>query len=74
MKSALLETKSTIRAQGIGRRSLDGKLSNAEMNIVRISVSQDGTGDYLTIKEALNSIPLFNTRRVILAINPGLYR
>ncbi|KAL1067638.1 hypothetical protein V6Z11_D12G142800 [Gossypium hirsutum] len=39
-----------------------------------INVSRDGSGDFKTINEALNSIPLRNTRRVILVIKPGIYR
>lgn len=59
---------------GSGGRVLDDKLRIAEANKVRINVSQDGTGDFRTIKGALNSIPLRNTRRVILVIKPGTYR
>ncbi|GMN52255.1 hypothetical protein TIFTF001_021398 [Ficus carica] len=54
--------------------SLDEKLKNAEMNKIRISVSQDGSGDFTTITQALNSIPPRNTRRVIITIKPGVYR
>ncbi|XVF80717.1 hypothetical protein PTKIN_Ptkin15bG0097600 [Pterospermum kingtungense] len=63
-----------IQSPGTGGRVLDDKLRIAEMNKVRINLSQDGTGDFRTIKEALNSIPLRNTRRVILVIGPGTYR
>ncbi|KAK4738042.1 hypothetical protein R3W88_001739 [Solanum pinnatisectum] len=54
--------------------SLDPKLIYAEMNKMVISVSQDGSGNFNTIKEALASIPLYNKRRVILDIKPGVYR
>ncbi|OIT08163.1 PREDICTED: probable pectinesterase 53 [Nicotiana attenuata] len=54
--------------------SLDPKLRNAEMNKMIISVSQDGSGNFKTIKEALASIPVYNKRRVILDIKPGVYR
>lgn len=53
---------------------LDDKLKKAEMNKVRITVSQDGTGDFRTVGEALSSIPKPNSKRVILVINPGVYR
>ncbi|KAG5514101.1 hypothetical protein RHGRI_035488 [Rhododendron griersonianum] len=64
----------TREPTGIGSKVLDLKLRNAEMSKVRINVSQDGTGDFKSIKEALDSIPLHNTKRVILAIKPGVYR
>ncbi|XP_049382781.1 probable pectinesterase 53 [Solanum stenotomum] len=54
--------------------SLDPKLIYAEMNKMIISVSQDGSGNFNTIKEALASLPLYNKRRVILDIKPGVYR
>lgn len=44
------------------------------MNKISISVSQDGNGDFSTIKDALSSISPRNKRRVILIIKPGLYR
>ncbi|KAK4379818.1 hypothetical protein RND71_001680 [Anisodus tanguticus] len=53
--------------------SLDPKLRNAEMNKMIISASQDGSGNFQTIKEALASIPLYNKRRVILDIKLGIY-
>lgn len=53
---------------------LDDKLKKAEMNKVRIIVSQDGTGDFKTVGEAISSIPKPNSKRVILVINPGVYR
>ena len=68
------QVKSLNQSPGTGGRVLDDKLRMAEINKVRINVSQNGTGDFRTIKEALNSIPLRNTRRVILVIKPGIYR
>lgn len=59
---------------GIGGVVLDDKLRKAEMNKVRIIVSQDATGDFMSIGEALHSIPKPNNKRVILVINPGVYR
>lgn len=53
---------------------LDDRLSIAETSSITFSVNQEGTGDFRTIGEALNSIPLPNTRRVIIFINPGVYR
>ncbi|KMT10039.1 hypothetical protein BVRB_5g122510 [Beta vulgaris subsp. vulgaris] len=55
-------------------KDLDVKLKNAETNKVRLTVNQNGTGDYRTITEAIDNIPLRNTRRVILDISPGIYR
>jgi len=74
-KRAMLMAKSTVQTPGAdGKLVLDGKLRQAEMNSVRVTVSQDGTGDFKTITEAINSIPPYNTRRVIIAIKPGVYR
>lgn len=53
---------------------LDPKLIYAEMNKIIITVSQDGSGNFKTIKEALVTIPLYNKRRVIIDIKPGVYR
>jgi len=52
----------------------DLKLRQAESNKVIITVSQDGSADFKTISEALNSIPPRNTMRVIVSISPGVYR
>ncbi|XP_057782274.1 probable pectinesterase 53 [Salvia miltiorrhiza] len=46
----------------------------AESNRMEVSVSQDGSADFITINDALNTIPLHNTRRVVIRINSGLYR
>lgn len=54
--------------------SFDPKLIYAEMNKMIITVSQDGSSNFSTIKEALATIPLYNKRRVILDIKPGVYR
>lgn len=53
---------------------LDENLSIAETNSITLSVNQEGTADFRTIGEALNSIPVPNTRRVIICIQPGVYR
>ncbi|KAJ4829253.1 hypothetical protein Tsubulata_016583 [Turnera subulata] len=57
-----------------GGKVLDYKLRYAEMNATRVRVCQDGTGDFRTIREAVNSIPPNNLRRVIIVISPGVYR
>ncbi|KAK9265693.1 hypothetical protein L1049_012582 [Liquidambar formosana] len=72
-KRTVKEAESLVQTPGSSGTVLDLKLRNAEMNRVRKSVSQDGTGDFKTIKEALDSIPLHNIKRVILDIKPGVY-
>ncbi|KAI3449364.1 hypothetical protein Pfo_006029 [Paulownia fortunei] len=52
----------------------DWRLRMAEINRMEISVSQDGSGDFKTIREAIDSIPFYNTRRILLHINSGVYR
>lgn len=71
-ESIVLEARGRGAARKVGLP--DAKLSKAEMNKVSLSVSQNGSGDFKTIGDALNSIPLPNTRRVILLIKPGVYR
>ncbi|MED6122220.1 hypothetical protein PIB30_037729 [Stylosanthes scabra] len=58
----------------VGGDSPDIRLRDAESNKVRITVSQDGGGDFKTVTEAVNSIPQWNNRRVIVYIAPGIYR
>ncbi|CAN4113356.1 unnamed protein product [Withania somnifera] len=73
MQESIKHKKQEVPAANVSS-SLDPKLINAEMNKMIISVSQDGSGNFKTIKEALASIPFYNKRRVILDIKPGLYR
>jgi len=39
-----------------------------------ITVAADGSGDFASVQEAFNSIPLGNTKRVTIHIRPGIYR
>ncbi|OVA16721.1 Pectinesterase [Macleaya cordata] len=64
----------TEAAAARGKTELDWKLRKAELHKVRMTVSQDGSCDFKSIREAIESIPLNNTKRVILEIKPGLYR
>ncbi|KAK6239526.1 hypothetical protein QUC31_004995 [Theobroma cacao] len=73
-KQIFWQAESLIQSPGAKGRVLDDKLRMAEMNKVRITVGQDGSGDFRTINEALSSIPSRNSRRVILVIKPGIYR
>ncbi|KAG8389595.1 hypothetical protein BUALT_Bualt02G0245400 [Buddleja alternifolia] len=54
--------------------AVDLKLRMAEIDRMEIRVSQDGSGDFKTIREAIDTIPLYNNRRVLLHINSGVYR
>ncbi|XP_020228674.1 probable pectinesterase 53 [Cajanus cajan] len=75
VKNYYYEKKSTLEAKrNLVAAGPDLKLRQAESNRIRIRVSQDGAGDFKTITEALNSVPLRNTRRVIVSIAPGVYR
>ncbi|XP_065864152.1 probable pectinesterase 53 [Euphorbia lathyris] len=58
----------------VSNSTIDEKLRRAEMNNVTITVCQNGTANFKTIGEAINSIPSHNVRRVIIAIRPGVYR
>ncbi|WJX65643.1 Pectinesterase 31 [Trifolium repens] len=39
-----------------------------------LTVSQNGTGNYRTVQEAIDAVPLGNTRRTVIRISPGIYR
>ncbi|PON37297.1 Pectinesterase, catalytic [Parasponia andersonii] len=41
---------------------------------VVIRVDQDGSGDFRTVQEAIDSVPLCNTRRTVIRLSPGIYR
>ncbi|XP_058083905.1 probable pectinesterase 53 [Magnolia sinica] len=72
-RKAVVGPKSVTRTNG-GQRIIDVKLRMAEERRIKVSVSQDGSGDFMSIGEALDSIPKKNTRRVVLDIKPGVYR
>ncbi|KAI3938283.1 hypothetical protein MKW92_048178 [Papaver armeniacum] len=77
--STTWETKQGMVTAGHRKRSsrrsvVDSKLRRADLRTVRMCVSQDGSCDFTSIREAIDSIPLNNTRRTILDIKPGLYR
>jgi len=55
-------------------QGLDPKLKKAESNKIRLTVSQDGSAEFKSITDALNSIQPYNIRRVIISIAPGYYR
>lgn len=38
-----------------------------------IIVSQDGTGDYKTLSDAINSLPMFNFQRTTIFVKKGIY-
>ncbi|KAF3436572.1 hypothetical protein FNV43_RR23664 [Rhamnella rubrinervis] len=62
------------RSTSANNKEIDARLRKAELNKMSVSVSQDRSGDFATITDALNSIPSHNTRRVTLIIRPGVYR
>jgi len=39
----------------------------------QITVAQNGTSDFKTIQEAINSVPLFNTEHIVIYIKKGIY-
>ncbi|KAF7804952.1 putative pectinesterase 53 [Senna tora] len=68
-RARVLKTQWNVAAAGG-----DWKLDKAETNKLKISVAQDGTADFNTITQALDTIPPRNTRRVVVSIGPGVYR
>ncbi|KAK4489361.1 hypothetical protein RD792_005168 [Penstemon davidsonii] len=55
------------------KEPLDPALAAAEANVTVIKITADGKGDFKTISDAVNRIPVGNTRRVIVSIGPGNY-
>ncbi|KAF6174302.1 hypothetical protein GIB67_040795 [Kingdonia uniflora] len=53
--------------------ALDPLLEAAEKNWRVIKVRQNGRGEFTTVRDALNSVPLWNTRRTIIWIGKGTY-
>lgn len=41
---------------------------------VSVTVSQDGTGDYRTVQEAIDAVPLSNKCRTVIRVAPGVYK
>ncbi|CAL5185643.1 unnamed protein product [Lathyrus oleraceus] len=56
------------------QQNVDSKLREAESQKVIIRVNKNSQANFKTIKEALNSIPVPNTKRVIILIAAGVYR
>ncbi|XP_077239948.1 putative pectinesterase 63 [Tasmannia lanceolata] len=52
---------------------LEPRLVAAEKGKKIITVNKDGTGDFKTVTDAVNSIPSGNKRRTIIMIGPGVY-
>ncbi|CAJ2637202.1 unnamed protein product [Trifolium pratense] len=72
-----MQAESKIKAEvqnSQGNIQIDYKLRQAENDKVTINVNPNGSGDFMTITEAINSIPAPNSRRVVVFIAPGLYR
>ncbi|BBN67279.1 Pectin lyase-like superfamily protein [Prunus dulcis] len=53
--------------------TLDPALVTAEVGQTVVKVMKDGTGEFKTITDAVNSIPTNNTKRVIVYIGGGEY-
>nr|TKR90570.1 hypothetical protein D5086_0000232070 [Populus alba] len=53
--------------------TIDPDLEAAEAKPRTIKVRQDGSGEFKTLKAAINSIPTGNRERVIVDIGPGEY-
>src|SRR5262249_17462411 len=53
--------------------TVDPNLEAAESSAKVIKVAKDGSGEFKSIVEALNSIPAGNDQRVIVHLGPGEY-
>ncbi|XP_011016743.1 PREDICTED: pectinesterase-like [Populus euphratica] len=56
---------------GRDRKLLESSVSNVEANVV---VAQDGSGDYTTIQEAVNSVPDKSKSRYVIHVKSGIYK
>ncbi|XP_062087158.1 putative pectinesterase 63 [Humulus lupulus] len=57
------------------KSTLDAALFQAECGPVEvITVQKDGKGNFNNIKDAINSVPNGNTKRVVISIGPGEYK
>ncbi|KAM7466069.1 hypothetical protein LguiB_013631 [Lonicera macranthoides] len=43
-------------------------------NLWSLYRSQDGTGDYRTVQEAIDAVPLCNTCHTVVRVSPGIYK
>ncbi|KAJ6894515.1 hypothetical protein NC652_028319 [Populus alba x Populus x berolinensis] len=53
------------------RKLLESSVSNVEANVI---VAQDGSGDYTTIQEAVNSVPDKSKSRHVIYVKSGIYK
>ncbi|KAL3714011.1 hypothetical protein ACJRO7_006023 [Eucalyptus globulus] len=64
-----------VQAFEARKGTLDPNLEAAEAKPPKvIRVCQDGSGDFKTVTEAINSIPAGNSQRVIVSIAGGVYK
>ncbi|KAK9101225.1 hypothetical protein Scep_024655 [Stephania cephalantha] len=54
--------------------ALDPALVVAEKSVKVIKVRKDGSGDFKTVRDAVNNVPSGNTKRTIIYIGPGEYK
>ncbi|KAJ0035285.1 hypothetical protein Pint_25437 [Pistacia integerrima] len=53
--------------------NFDGALATAEAGVKVITVKKDGSGNFRTVSDAINSIPMSNPNRVVIKIGGGSY-
>ncbi|KAJ8752681.1 hypothetical protein K2173_005570 [Erythroxylum novogranatense] len=56
------------------RKGLNDTLLAAESGAKIVKVRKDGSGQFKTVTDAVNSVPANNKQRVIIDIGPGTYR
>jgi len=56
---------------GRDRKLLESSVSTVEANVV---VAQDGSGDYTTIQESVNSVPDKSKSRYVIYVKSGIYK
>ncbi|KAL9227115.1 hypothetical protein vseg_002848 [Gypsophila vaccaria] len=66
--------KDVIKPLSLRKGVLEPSLVEAENAVEVITVSKDGSGKFKTITDAIKSIDIGNTNRVIISIAPGEYK
>ena len=66
--------KGIIKPFNLRKATLERSLVEAENKVEVIKVRKDGSGKFKTITDAVKSIDVGNTNRVIISIGPGEYK
>eukprot|EP00253_Pinus_taeda_P023601 PITA_23601 len=66
--------KASIELKGSSFRNPKGIAASSDKALVLTVATVKGQGDFTTVQEAINAVPVNNTRPVVIDIKPGMYR